>query len=84
MATRQEVYAALDTERVYQDKLGSDRTDGSNHTVGDYIVMLQHYQQKLVAAWTENAGVERALDIVRKIGGIAVHCMEEHGAIPRK
>jgi len=83
IATRAQVYAALDSEREYQDVLGSDRTDGSQHTVGDYIVMLQHYQNELVSAWTKNAGTNKALEVMRKIGGIAVHCMEDHGAIPR-
>lgn len=82
-STRAEVYSALNSERDYQDKLGSDRTDGAQHTVGDYIVMLQSYQHKLTEAWTNNAGTEEALKVIRKIGGIAVHCMEDHGAIPR-
>lgn len=80
---RSEVYKLLDGERAYQDSLGSDRTDGAKHTVGDYIVMLQHYQQKLVEAWTLNAGTEQALDVIRKIGGIAVHCLEDHGGPSR-
>ena len=35
-------------------------------------------------AWSMNAGDEDALDVVRKIGGIAVHCMEDHGAPERE
>lgn len=81
---RNEVYNLLDGERDYQDSLGSDRTDGAKRTVGDYIVMLQHYQNELVRQWTLNPGNEQALDVMRKIGGIAVHCMEDHGAPPRK
>lgn len=81
--TRQQVYSLVDGERRYQDRLPSSRTDGSQHTVGDYVTMLQHYQTKLVAAWTENAGTDAALDVMRKIAGIAVHCMEDHGAPPR-
>jgi len=64
--------------------LDSTRTDGNKKTVGDYITMLQHYQNQLVSAWTTNAGNEKALDIVRKIGGIAVHCIEDHGAPKRE
>jgi hypothetical protein len=80
---RQRAFDAISGERDYQDSLGSDRTDGAKHTVGDYIVMLQHYQQELVKAWTKNAGTNEALHIMRKIAGIAVHCMEDHGAPPR-
>lgn len=81
---REEVYRLLDGEREYQDSLGTDRTDGVNRTVGDYITMLQHYQMELVRQWTLNPGCEQALDVIRKIGGISVHCMEDHGAPPRK
>lgn len=80
MPTRTEVYDALDSERSYQERLPSNRTDGLDHTVGDYVTMLQHYQTELVRGWTLNAGDEAALDVMRKIGGIAVHCMEDHGA----
>lgn len=83
MSTRKEVYAVIDGERSYQDALGPDRTDGTETTVGEYITMLQHYQIKLVEAWTLNPGDASALDVMRKIAGIAVHCMEDHGAISR-
>lgn len=81
--TRFEVYNYIDGERDYQDKLSSDRTDGREHTVGDFVVMLNHYIQKLNEEWTLNAGDEEALKVVRKIAGITVHCMEKHGSTPR-
>jgi hypothetical protein len=80
---RQEVYNSIDTERDYQQSLPATRTDGRNHTVGDYVTMLQHYQSELVKAWTLNPGDQAALNVVRKIAGIAVRCMEDHGA-PRR
>jgi hypothetical protein len=83
-ATRPQVYDAIDTERAYQDALPPTRTDGVPRSVGDYVTMMQHYQAKLVAAWTENAGDEQALHVMRKIAGIAVHCMEDHGAPHRE
>lgn len=81
---RSDVYKIIDTEREYQNVLSSDRTDGSTKTVGDYITMLQHYQNELVKAWTINAGNEKALNIIRKIGGIAIYCMEDYGAPERE
>jgi len=83
-ATRQEVYAALDTERLYQDQLPATRSDGAPRTVADYITMLSHYQAEAIRAWTTNPGDAEALEVIRKIGGIAVHCMEDHGAPPRR
>ena len=81
---RDDVYKLIDGERDYQGSLGPDRTDGSNKSVGDYITMMQYYQQKLVEAWTFKAGTDAASDVIRKIARIAVHCMEDHGAPPRK
>lgn len=90
MTSRIAVYMAIDTERTYQDNLGSDRTEfptsgtrSIDHEVGEFVTMLQHYQNELVKAWTTNAGSLAALDIVRKIAAISVNCMEQHGAPPR-
>lgn len=80
---REDVYKLIDGERDYQDNLGSDRTDGVFRTVGDYITMLQYYQTQLIEQWTINPGCEQALNVMRKIAGIAVHCMEDHGAPKR-
>ncbi len=87
---RSAAYRAIDSERDYQNNLKADRaefpTDGTrsiNHSVGDFVTMMQHYQTELVAAWTKNPGDAPALDTMRKIGAIAVNCMEQHGA-PRR
>ena len=81
---REDVYEAIDSERNYQDFLASDRTDGSEKTVGEYIVMLHHYLRQADKEWTLNPGTGGALEVVRKIAGIAVHCMEDHGAPHRR
>ncbi len=82
---RQAVYELIDGERQYQNKLGGDRMEFKElpHSVGAYTTMLAHYQAELIKAWTLNAGDMKALEVVRKIAGIAVHCMEDHGAPPR-
>lgn len=81
--SRYEVYELINGERAYQNALPPSRTDGSEKTVGDYLTMLRSYMAKADAAWTDNNGNYPALDVVRKIAGIAVHCMEDHGAPPR-
>ncbi len=83
-ASRDQVYEAIDSERDYQDALGADRTDGFDHTVGEYLVMLDTYLRKAKDAWTMNAGNKAALEEIRKIAGISVRCMEDHGAPFRK
>ena len=76
---RKEVYSRIDTERDYQDLIWS----GHTHEVGAYITMLRHYVTKAEQAWTENQGDTPALDVIRKITAIGVHCMEEHGVPER-
>ncbi len=79
-ATRYEhpidVFPVIDGERDYQDNLGTNRTDGSEHDPYDYLVMLSTYLRTAQDAWTNNPGVLPCLDNVRKIAGIVVHCLE--------
>ena len=83
MPTREEVYKVIDSERDYQNSLGVNRTDGSSKTAGEYLIMIDHYLAHAKEVWTANPGVKMALHDIRKIAGIAVRCMEEHGAPPR-
>lgn len=84
--TRAQVYALIDGERDYQDSLGTDRREPFEvpHCTGEYLVMLATYLRKAEDAWTNTAGNHDALDQIRKIAAIAVHCMEDNGAPPRK
>lgn len=82
---RQAVYDLIDGERNYQNGLGPERMEVIDipHSVGDYATMLSHYQAELIRTWALNPGDLKALDVMRKIAGIAVHCMEDHGAPAR-
>jgi len=90
MATRQEVYEAIDTERDYQDRIIAndptrhDAVVDADHSVGAYLTMLDTYLRRAQDAWTDHAGHAKALEVVRKIAGIAVHCLEDHGAPKRQ
>jgi hypothetical protein len=83
--TRQDVYHLIDGERDYQDNLGIDRNDPSEltHSVGDYLTMIDIYLRRAQNALINKQGIVATLDAIRTIGGIVVHCMEEHGAPPR-
>ncbi len=53
-------------------------------TIGEFILMLSEYVDRAKHEWTTEKKPEmRALDMVRKVAGIAVNCMEKHGA-PRR
>jgi hypothetical protein len=84
-ATRQEVYVAIDGERAYQDGQWPHGTKlGPELSVGDEILLAEQYLSLARAAWARQAAPEvDALDILRKVGGIVVRCMETHGVVER-
>lgn len=77
------VQAIVNTERQYQDELRIGRTDGGHKSSG-YIVMLRHYVTQATERWTTHPGDEYALDVLRKVAGIAVHCLEDCGVTFRE
>jgi hypothetical protein len=83
-ATREEVYAAIDTEREYQMDVwpeGNLPNADNPLNIGECILLLDEYVSKARLAWTQEHKPEtEALDIMRKCAGIAVNCMEQHGA----
>jgi hypothetical protein len=86
MPTRQEVYKAINTERAYQDNVvdtDPQRRGLAEHSVGDFLTLMASYLRKAQDDWCQNPGVRASLHQVRKIAGIAVKCMEEHGAPKR-
>lgn len=88
---RQEVYQLIDGERTYQKSVEADPTrcgqtiHETPHATGEYLVMLKIYLDRAFAAWvnTPNPSNEVLANIL-KIAGIAVHCMEDHGAPARE
>jgi len=83
-STRQDVYEAIDSERKYQDFQEELNGWKKKRTVGEWIVLINHYTTKLNETWTITTGDRESLEVMRKIAGIAVHCMEENGAIKRE
>lgn len=80
-ATREDVYKAIDTERYYQDnKWGKDHP----HEIDAFATYLRRYTAILDEVATVPSGDTAKLDVIRKIAGLAVVCMEQHGAPERK
>lgn len=77
---REKVYKLINGERDYQDT----KWTGHKHEVGAYILLLEEYAKRAREQWTDSNSDVSALDMIRKVAGIAVHCMEEHGAPSRK
>lgn len=84
MATRKEVYVAIDGERAFQNQVTPDRPEAKVKSVGDCLTAMRYHLGLADAAWTGQGSDDRALDYIRKIAGLAVHCMEDHGVIPRE
>ena len=80
MATRNEVYAAIDSERTYQNSL-------PRHIVKDQrpmeaLAVISRIVRDMEDAWYDLPG-QPPMDFMRKIAGVAVWCMEYYGA-PRR
>lgn len=93
MIPRPEVYAAIDGERDYQDRVWAENnpvnpthpTDLRPLSIGEDILLIEEYALKARAAWSVESRPEvGALHAIRKIADIAVRCMETHGAPRRK
>lgn len=82
---RSDVYAVIDGERDYQQSLPGNRSEDPLRvrTMAEYLTMLDHYVRHAQDAWTTRAGIEVPLHDMRKIGALAVRCMEEWGALSR-
>ncbi len=80
-ATRFDVYRALDSERAYQENLW----DGNTLEIGEFILLIEEYAARARVIWAGEPKPEvEALEFIRKVGGIAVNCMEQHGAPQRE
>jgi hypothetical protein len=86
MATREQVFAAINTERAYQEaQIGnSKRHEGQPPmTPGEYILCMEKCLADARVTWYAPDGGAACLDHVRKVAALAVSCMELHGAPER-
>ena len=82
--SRREVYAAIDSERAYQNERWGLRT----HTVTEYILYMEAYlEMARRKASTKDLTVAvnhtDVMDFIRKVTALGVVCMEDNGA-PRR
>lgn len=79
MATRQEVFTAIESECACQDSRCA-WGGGKDHEIASWILYMQHQldEARRLAATTFPETV--ALDAIRKCVTLGVRCMEEHGA----
>lgn len=78
MASRGQVYSAVNEERDYQD-----REKGLGvRDVGTELCLMSRYVRKAEDDLAQN-GPREAMDEIRKIVAMGVRCLENHG-VPRR
>lgn len=87
MTTRRAAaYAAIDTERDYQD---AGKGNAQRHeampamTPGEYILCMEKCLADARADWYKPDGSKTCLAHIRKVSALGVACMELYGAPPR-
>jgi hypothetical protein len=92
-ANRDAVYAVIDGERDYQSAgqgnaaahLNPVGRSNDPMTPGEYILCMENYLLAARQAWNVGTvGGHLCLTPIRKVAGLAVACMEAHGAPPRE
>ena len=88
-ASRQDVYAAIDSERDYQDKRWNAATTTSKglHSQTEWIAYMEDYLREakhLLARTPKQDARDGVNHIMRKVLAMGVCCMEEHGAPNRE
>lgn len=83
-ASRAEVYAAIDSERAYQDQGRGNAQrvgefEGVALTPGELIVTMEHILLQARTAWYAPNGPELAAGFIRKLAGCAVQYGERYG-----
>jgi hypothetical protein len=79
---RTEVYAAIDSERDWQDrKWGTIQKHP--HEVGAWLTILRKLLADAERSWVTSTDDRLALDEVRQVAAVAVACCEQHGVRER-
>ncbi len=85
---RSEVYEALDSERDYQDLQGANlaRPDMKKVlTVGETLFAIQCILHEAEPVWYKGSEPHpNAMELLRKIGGLAVQAGENYGMFKRQ
>ena len=78
---RVDVYRLIDGERDYQDAQAKQWDHKGVPSAEGEILMMEEYIAKARTAWTTGADDETSLDMIRKVIGMGVRCLENHGSI---
>jgi hypothetical protein len=80
VSSRVEVFAAIESERDYQESL--PRNTIKSQSPMEYLALIDRISRDMNDAWYENSG-QPSMEFMRKIAAVAVRAMEEHGVVNR-
>lgn len=91
MPTREEVFEAIDSERVYQEKWDNERENNTklysyndhDKPVETWILWMEEYLNRARQSATSSFDKSTALENVCKVAALATACMEYHGVVKR-
>lgn len=86
--TREDVYKVIDGERAYQDsRWGSTKSSGregaGERSIDEFILYIAGYANDAQQVASHFGDADEKLAVVRKLAGLCVACMEQHGCPPR-
>lgn len=86
MTTRSEVYAAIDSERDYQEMRVKRDSGAGFHTPEEFLLYIEHYVHLAREIASTTWGPEakpKTMDAIRKVAALCVVAGEQHG-MPRR
>ena len=86
MTTRADVYAAIDSERAYQDMRKARDQGQEFHSLEEFVLYRKFYLDETIRVASTTWGPDaqpKTLDFVRKVAALGVAAMEQHGAPQR-
>jgi hypothetical protein len=89
IASRDEVIAALKSEREYQSRRwGLRQSDGTfkeaPYDAFDFLMYMHRYNLRAIEAGSDNSGCQAALDMFRKVAALGIAYFEQKGQDPYK
>lgn len=77
MTERADAFAAIDSERAYQDSL--ERNTEKVQAPLEHLTIIKRIVRDMEDAWYDLPG-KADMNYMRKIAAVAVRAMEQHGA----
>ena len=86
---RTKVYELIDSERSYQDRKWNELTTTSKgfHSPEDWFMYIEDYVNEarhILSREARQIAYPKAMEIMRKVGAMAVHAMEQIDTVPRR